>query len=164
MIEIGEAEGAAPEFDSLPHRDRIYSILSDRSVAYPERLLKIYEEYDVSPAIRTDAEWREILASLEYLDAAHGEIFASYSSELATPEGYQMMLERALAYFVFRHCTPACDEDDLRAALGFALFCERLLSSVVGTGYDPCDLARIISEELEYSEENTETLKFEFVF
>ena len=55
-----------------------------------------------------------------------------------------------------------CDENDFLASLGFCLFCERLLASAVKKGGDVYDLARIISEEIEYSEDNTETVKEAF--
>ena len=46
-------------------------------------------------------------------------------------------------------------------------FAERLLSSLIKaegepSAYDVTELARVISEELEYSEDNTDTVMFEF--
>ena len=94
-------------------------------------------------------------------------MFGAYSSQQKTPTGLEKMLERALAYFVFRHCTEAQDLDEYRAALGFCLFCERLLASVAAAqGIDTPDglaeLVRIVSEELEYSEQNTDDIKFTY--
>lgn len=165
IIEIGEicGEAEAYEFDSVEKRGEIYSILSDPALSYSEKLCKIYGEYDISPEIRSDSEWRGILASLEYLDVAHKELFLRYSSDTVPPRELEKSLGRALAYFIFRHCSQAFDEDDFRAALGFCLFCERLLASVADGG-NILDAARIISEEIEYSEENTESIKLEFVF
>ena len=53
------------------------------------------------------------------------------------------------------------------AGLGFALVCERLLASMVcaqeGITLDGVlELARILSEELEYSEDNTDTIRSVF--
>ena len=88
----------------------------------------------------------------------------NYSSEKRA-RGREAYLERALAYFVFRHCTEAFDIDDFRARLAFCLFCERLLSSlIVAQGAQALDeiaiLASIVSEEIEYSEDNTEKLTY----
>lgn len=165
MIEIDDIceDCELPEFDSTEYRNNIYSILSDSALSYPEKLRKIYAEYDISPGIRSDEEWRELLASLEYLAESHRKLFSSYSSDFAVSQNLEKMLVRALAYFVYRHCSPACDEDDFRAALGFSLFCERLLASIA-TEENILDRARILSEEIEYSEENTEAVRLEFAF
>lgn len=157
----GEAEGG---FDTLSLRNQIYSILSDRSVPYQKRIEKIHEEFGVSPAVLTDNNWHDVLDSLEYLDDSHRKLFASYSSDLSTPAELELPLERALAYFVFRHCTEAEDELEFRASLGFCLLCERLIASVAKSGYEIFEVARTVSEEIEYSEDNTDAVKMEFRF
>lgn len=161
VAEIGEVEGTPREgFDPLPHRRRIYDVLSDAALPYPERLQKITETYGVSPMKHTDGRWRELLTSLEYLDTAHQALFAAYTSDTKTPKDAEQPLERVLAYLVYRHCTEVQCEAELCAALGFALFCERLLCAMIKKGLGaPAELARILSEELEYSEENTEAIK-----
>ena len=170
MVEIGEIDGEVDpiDFDPLPHREQIYSILSNHSLPYAERLRIIADTYGVSLSVKSDDEWRGLLASLEYLDEAHKALFLVYSSDPSTPEGMETYLERALAYFIYRHGTTAWDEDGFRAAVGFALFCERMIASVANaegindlTGL--IEVARMVSEELEYSEENTETLKSEVI-
>ena len=69
-------------------------------------------------------------------------------------------LERFLAYFIYRHCTEATDEEDFSARLSFCLFCERLFSSLIcskkaETLQEIVNLASIVSEEIEYSVDNT---------
>ena len=161
----GEAEGM--DFDVLPYRARLYALLSDRSVPYADRLRAVYAEYGISPDVLADGEWRELLDSLEYLDSAHRAMLAGYTSSLDTPRWLEKPLERALAYFIFRHCSQSYDEDDFLCALGFCLFCERLLASlakeVEEDNFDAliC-LAQTVSEELEYSEDNTDQIKLAF--
>ena len=145
-------------------RQKIYDILSDRTVPYPERLERIYDSFEACPSSLSDEDWRELLSSLEYLDESHRELFSCFTSATDTPEALFEPLERSLAYFIYRHTGDSVDENDFRSSLGFALFCERLLASVAKSGTNVFEAARIISEELEYSEENTETVKFEFWF
>ncbi len=156
----GEEE---PEFsfDTLPHRERLYKLLS-KEIPFSERLEEIQSLYGVTPKILSDPEWHALLEELEYLDDAHKELFSCYSST-AVP-GDKQALERTLAYFIFRHLTPAEDFEDLKASLGFCLFCTNLLCSMMNThpGYSTADLARILSEELEYSTDNTDTIKSVF--
>ena len=166
VIEIGEIEDEETEFffDPIPHRERIYSILSDKSRPYSERLAEISRIYDVSTDKVTDERWSETLDELEYLDEGHRELFRTYSSNINSSPELEVYLERALAYFVYRHCSEVWDEDELRASLGFCLFCERLIASVATLCDSVFDAARIVSEEIEYSVENTDTIKEKFLY
>ncbi len=166
MAEVGEVacDDGSPDFDGAEMRREIYSVLQGGEGAYDQRLSEIYRRFGVTPFFRNAEEWRETLASLEYLDVAHRDLFCSFELVDKTPAELEKPLERALAYFVYRHVTPAADEAEAAAALGFALFCERLLCYLAvkegGSGIEL--LARIVSEELEYSEDNTEAIKDEF--
>ena len=161
MIEIGEdGEENDISFDSVAERERIFGILSDRSVSYGERLKNIAKKYDLTLSY---IEWRDIINDLEYLDESHRELFSGYSPKTETPDELEPELERALAYFIYRHASAAENEDEFRAALGFSLFCERLLASIASKE-TILDCARILSEEIEYSEDNTDAIKTEFLF
>lgn len=163
IVEIGDTDGEACDdfYDTLNLREEIYAILLDNSKSYSDKLNAIYTKFGVSPADISEEEAISLLASLEHLDETHKTLFLQYSSEVKPQNELEKPLERALAYFVYRHCTEVYDELELRASLGFCLFLERLLASVARNG-DPHDVARIISEEIEYSEDNTEALKNAF--
>ena len=156
------------KFDAVIEREKVYKILSDNTLTYESRLLKIYSAYDTSPSAIDDEEWREVISSLEYLDEGHRDIFSHYSSDTKTPERYEKMLERALAYFIFRHASGKDNEEDFKSALGFACFMERLFASLLKSDpdgeKDAVMLARMISEEIEYSEDNTEEIMLNFSF
>jgi lysine-N-methylase len=167
--EIGEVNGKTEEceIDVLAHRDALFAILLDDSMTYVERLSEIYSTYGIAPDRLTDDAWRKQIASLEYLNDAHRALFEVYSSATIVPAWAEKYLKRALAYWIFRHCSPAYDAYDFLASLGFALFCERLLTSMlvsenIADEASLIELARILSEELEYSEDNTETIKSMF--
>ncbi len=164
MTEIGE-DGEENEifFDSVAEREKIFGVLSDRSIPYSERLRAIAEKYDVAPEKLTDSEWRELLNDLEYLDESRRELFLSYSSKAEIPVGIECELERALAYFIYRHASAAENDEEFRAAIGFSMFSERLLASI-SSKETILDRARILSEEIEYSEDNTDAIKTEFLF
>ena len=171
FLEIGAVEGRALRgrrgFDALAVRAELYACLSDRSRPYAERLHQISSVYGISPASRTDAAWRKLLDGLEYLDEAHCWLFCCYTSLPNVPAAIEEPLCRALAYFIFRHCSATRDADAFRESLGFALFCERLIASVaaekrITDTESLSEVARVVSEELEYSEENTDTIKLAF--
>lgn len=163
MEEVGEvsADGEI-EFNGRIIRDKVYATLSDSSLNYGERLAKIYGDYDIS--LGDDAMWLKKLSAIEYLDERHKNLFMNYSS-LCRPVGVDQYLERFLAYLIYRHCTEAFDAVDFVLRLSFCLFCERLAESLIisegaSSLSEIAKLASIISEELEYSEENTETLTY----
>ena len=157
------------EYDALAQRKIIYAILSDKSLDYKNKLKKISKTYDISMSDISDAEWENIINSLEYLDDSHRELFLNFSAEAIIPECFEQYTKRALAYFVYRHCTEVDNANEFCASLGFCLFCEKLLISLASqqdniSAIEFYELARIVSEELEYSESNTEAIKFEFSF
>ena len=159
LEEVGEVEAEADgaDFDGRGERTKVYEILRTKSRGYAEKLNELYRTYSIDAG--DDARWLKILGSLEYLDAGHKKLFESYSSK-SRPEGKDEYLERFLAYFVYRHCTEAFDEADFCARLSFCLFCERLFASLIcsekAEAFEAvAELARVISEEIEYSDENT---------
>ena len=157
MEEIGEVEAEADGilFDGRAERAKIYNVLQKKD--YADALAQIYSAYSVD--VGDDAEWLKILGSLEYLNVDHRELFLQYSSSLR-PVGQNECLMRFLAYFIYRHCTEAIDEEDFCARLTFCLFCERLFASLLcfkgaKTLQEAATLASILSEEIEYSDDNT---------
>ena len=163
MEEVGEvsADGEI-EFNGRLVREKIYKILSDSSICYSERLAKIYSDYGLS--LGDDKDWIEKLSDLEYLDEKHRSLFMNYSS-VCRPVDVDQYLERFLAYLIYRHCTEAYDAEDFSLRLSFCLLCERLSASLILSEgatslYEISKLVSIISEELEYSEENTEALTY----
>ena len=161
---IGEVEAEADgiEFDGREERSEIYAILRDEAQEYTTALERICRRYSID--LGDDSQWLEILDSLEYLDDDRKKLFMNYSSNCRTVgEENEEYLERFLAYLVYRHCTEAVDSEDLCVRLRFCLFCERLLASLIcTTGAETrnkiASLASIISEEIEYSEDNTMAL------
>ena len=164
FIKIEEADTSplVSDFDAVRERGEVYKILSDKSAPYKARLETIWNAYGISPSRLSDGEWREELSSLEYLDEEHKRLFLSYTSEAKTPQWCDDMAERALAYFIYRHTASAECAEDFKALLGFACFLERLFSSLVGKTEHAFELGRIISEEIEYSEDNTEKIILTF--
>ena len=166
-IEIGEAEGAslAAEFDAVAEREKIYGILQTFSLRYDEKRKKICEKYDVSLSLLTAEEWRECLASLEYLDEAHRALFASFDPYVSVKEAHEKILDRAFAYFLYRHTAETGSMEEFRAALVFCLFCEKLVAYLIHATEaereeEIVEAARTVSEEIEYSEDNPEELLF----
>lgn len=159
-VEIGDES----DFDTLIHREKIYSILKNRNLPLSERLANIREKYFVFENLHTVDEWNALLSELEYLDEEHREIISIGKKDCR--EEISPYLERFFAYLVFRHMSVAKGYESLRSKLGFCF----LLLSVLENNTSEKDIdlnqiaefARIISEEIEYSDDNTDALCFEF--
>ena len=162
--EIGEIDSdvCSIDFDGRAEREKVYETLQISNCEYNTRLEMLYRNYSIDAG--DDGQWREALSHLEYLDADHKKLFLNYSAALR-PIDKNDYPERFLAYFIYRHCTEAVDADDFRDRLAFCLFCERLFASLLGykkaeTIEDVASIASIISEEIEYSEDNTYALMY----
>jgi lysine-N-methylase len=152
-------------FSPLRTREAVFKILKETQTPYSNRLERIYSFCGVSPQALTDEEWRSVIEDFEYLNSDTKELFYSYSSDTARASDKSVMLSRFLAYLIYRHTAEAKNEAELRLSLGFAFFAERLFASLIEQeSENSCiELARMISEELEYSEDNVEALKMEFL-
>lgn len=160
-----ESEELADEtdYDTLTHREAIYTLLSDGGSTYRQKLERIKDRYGISDAPICAESITDVLSDLEYLDETHREIISV--GRIDERDGLHTYYERFLAYLMFRHLTVAESYDGLRARLGFCLLLLLILENAMADerpDFDTvCHFARIISEEIEYSEDNTAALIFE---
>ena len=149
-----------PLFDAKTWRFDLYCVLCDRTRTYEERIAQVTRTYGVCVA-RSREEHCALLASLEYLDASHRALFeGAYACEMPRGE-HALLCERFLAYLIYRHASPAEGEADFRLGVGLALLITEIFAALIGgeKGILPVQAARILSEELEYSEENTDAIR-----
>ena len=165
MEEIGEVEAEAEclDFDGRAERRCVYALLSEQSLPYIARLKNICDAYGID--MGEDEAWLELLSDLEYLEESHKNLFLEYR-QARRKEGCDVYLERFLAYLIFRHSTEATTKEDFSMRLRFCLFLEGLLASLLSLKgaenlQEIVDLARVVSEEIEYSEDNTFALMYE---
>jgi len=152
------------DFDTVSHRDEIYEILRS-SLSHSEKIDALCREYRLSHKLYNDDGWKNIIPELELLEEESADELFTLCR--VSPVGACEYSERFLAYLVFRHVSCATDYDNLRARLGFCLLMTRFFESAVSRlpsiTEDGCiDIARRLSGEIEYSEDNTDILIFEF--
>ena len=146
------------DFDAIFAREALYRLLSDPTVPYEERLARIARE--LALPVPLDAErWRALFEGLEYLDEAHRALFVACAADVRRVECVQPACERFLAYLIYRHASPAEDAPDFCLSVGFALVLERLFAALTARGMPPVAAAVAVSEELEYSTDNTEAIR-----
>ena len=157
-------------------RGRLLAILGDRSVPLFDRIRHMYALTDIDWAVgatetlayyggiaallrdmeRLDPAWDDCLDALEQLD---GDPLRELDGET------EVAYEHLIAYFLYRYM-PADDEDwpDAgRTRTAFAVLAASIIHAVCratgGAGWhDLCEISRMFSSEIEYSEENLERL------
>ena len=83
-----------------------------------------------------------------------------------SPQRISRAFENLLVYFLFRHASEAMDDQDLAARVAFSVFsllliCKLYLHHSKNGVFDfdaLCEICRLYSSEIEYSEENTSIL------
>ncbi len=165
FVEIAEDdEGITPEtgvdFDAFSRRAALYAVLQKKGPALAARLAEIERIYGLGVILTREAH-RALLENLEYLNEAHRACFANaYSVDFAPDGALSDACERFFAYLIFRHASPAACEADFAAAVSFSHTLTRLFYALASAGeMPPTECARVISEELEYSEENTAAIR-----
>lgn len=138
-------------------RDELLALLSDATVPYDERLRRLEGKCGVLRPVWGDV--RTLLDSLEYLDPSHKACLLGLKESAAVTEAQAVACERFLAYLLYRHTGGEDSSDCFCAAVGTALFMERLFRALICGGMLPVRAAVLLSEELEYSEDNTAAIR-----
>jgi hypothetical protein len=138
----------------------LYADLRKKKMRLCERLAEIEQKYGLGVALTRDAHQR-LFASLEYLNEAHRAIFAgAYCTDFAPNGAVADVCERFFAYLVFRHASSAECEAEFAVAVSMAHLLTRVFYALISANdLPPVACARILSEELEYSEENTAAIR-----
>lgn len=148
------------DFDAFAYRAALYAELCEKSVPLKARLGAINERYGLDATLSPTTH-RALFAGLEYLNESNRALFEGTDRADFAPQGALAdACERFFAYLILRHASPAECEADFAIAVSMAYELTRLFGALASAGdADPADCARVISEELEYSEENTAAIR-----
>ena len=147
-------------------RSELIECMQDRSLPVSHRLKRIAGKAGISlPEIRI-AEWKDFFLSLERLDEAWSaelERLIAPSSPLPETPEWETAFEQLAVYLLQRHLAGALEDDDLSGRIAFAVLCTQLVRSLCETHADIsidglCELARMFSAEIEYSDENIQAI------
>jgi len=152
---------------SLEGRDRLLRLaLSDKGIE--SKIEEIAKEFSIPQSFLLSESILKILSRLEYLDPESPNILTRVAPTRCATMLEERIFARALSYFLYRHASAAEDSYDMRSSVGAALFLTVLLKALtlsLPEGIDSTlDIARIISTELEYSEDNLEEIKLSIDF
>lgn len=168
----GECNLTDWENELIQKRERAIKKITDRSLDLKDRIAWLDTEYGIDLYKHSLSHWCEFYSELEYMDdamprllkAVDATVFLEHSDDLPH---FNIAFEQIISYLLFRHLSAAEDADNLRARVGLCLVSFRMIRAMALTSgpRDASDIAetcRIYSSEIEYSEENTETIIGEF--
>ena len=150
--------------DLTPHA-ALFAALQDNTLPFTARLAEIREKF-AGGLYLPPREWRRLFASLEYLDKKNKKRFqrawrfAAREGLFAVSGEHALLCERFLAYLFYRHVMPTAGGRETCLATAVALVLLTVFAALLAAGETPAVAARTVSEELEYSEENTEAIFF----
>ena len=136
----------------LAFRERALAILWDRTIPAARRLEKLEE---AGMACRTGemSAWKHRLLSLERLDEKWAAALEGLDGAGKKAGAGDLPLEQAAVYFLMRHLPPALEDGLVRERCALAVLLTRLLRALSRDG-DVAEWARMLSSEIEYSDEN----------
>ncbi|MBQ9097870.1 MAG: flagellin lysine-N-methylase [Clostridia bacterium] len=147
------------DFDVISQRNALFSVLANGAISYDERRMRVAQ--CVGAATLADGATRTLLNGLEYLNDHHRVLLAETFAAGGTPLELAPLCERFLAYLIYRHTGAETTAQGFGLAVGLALLLERCFYHLMlRHGIAPVEAARIVSEELEYSTDNTDAIRF----
>ena len=139
------------DFNARVEREGLYALLGDRSRPFAARLAALQARYGAPAALPLDR--------LEYLDEAHRALFLQSQRTAKSITAPEATLERFLAYLIYRHASGTASPADFSRAVRLSLALLELFAVLItNAALSPIKAAVTLSEEIEYSEENTALL------
>ena len=165
FIALEEAEEKLSEEEEalLSLRAHLIGILQNRSFPLEQRLAHVLEEIQFSiPA----PDWHSVYADLERLDAGWDEHLSPLrGNDLSLPHpipaALQIPLEQFAVYMLWRHLPAALEDGDVQGHAAFCILSVKVLAALLANepALEKCtEIARMYSSEIEYSQENINTL------
>lgn len=160
------------EIAAFKKRNELFNLFQNNDFSVKEILNKVCEEYGVNPFSvklsemvkkyrdleRLDTLWDEFLNKTEQSDLSLKHIISKASEKAPIP------FKNLLYYFTYRYFTTETVKGNERGAINFILesacFCFAATLSYYGdlSAENLCEVCRMFSGEIEYSEENVEFL------
>ncbi len=153
--DLSKATDEEKHFFSL--RDKVFGIIQDRGKNIKERFSTLAKEFGFEFSFSLSDLCEKFLA-LERLDNSWTDVLEELKGfkldEKNFETHFQLPLENAACYFVFRHLADAQEGRDYALVIKFVLSACYILGALWQNGKDMIDSARMFSAEVEYSEEN----------
>lgn len=141
------------EFFAL--RKQLFDIVQNREKTVSERVRELLGVCDITFEKKTPSEWAKIYLSLEQLDKTWTDRLNGLKDDI--PNIDETVAEQLLIYFLYRHMPDGLYDGRLKQRIAFSVHAAYIISLLSGMD-DITETARMYSAEIEYSEENMNTL------
>lgn len=150
-------------------RTQIFGIVQERSKSVLDRVRNVLDKYDIALPEKTLSEWVDFYDTLEYLDKSRKHYFESLKSTKfgALSSELDTAFEQLLVYFFYRHLSDALWDNLFKERILFAIHSFYMIYAICAAQKsikkellleDICEIARMYSSEIEYNEENVNSI------
>lgn len=147
--------------DIISHRENIYRIVKSAH-SFSDAVVQICEIYSIARDELFSDDISEILFEMELLDESHREMLTTLSDECS--QWADKYIRRFFSYLIYRHLGASESTDMIASRVAFAILLTFIYINALHGDENvlqAVECARIISEEIEYSEDNTAALAFQ---
>lgn len=154
------------EEEMFSAREEMIETLEDETLSFEEKIRALFDLADSNMKTLKYKKITEFLLSLERLDKSWDLLLNGLkdTAPAKLPDRILLPLQKACVYFVYRHMPRALVYDDLYAAMLLSAFMCYLLWQLFSRAYaknpsfSMVSVARLLSGELEYSDENLDLI------
>ncbi len=165
LVEINEDRENCNIYDDETEffkiRNKVFEVI-EREDSFESIIEKLPDKFNIKIPEISIYEWVDIYLGLERLDAMWGEMLGRLKStddiQFTLLYSYEKELKNLLIYFIYRHLGESVYDGKFNGRLLFAIVSCYMISAICGIGYSVEEVARMYSSEIEYSDENLNTL------
>ena len=157
--EIGNIYEDEIEFFKI--RNEIFKIIECED-SFESAIERLLDKFNIKTPKKSVYNWVDIYLKLERLDNVWSEMLERIKStddiQFKLPYTYEKELKNLLIYFIYRHLGESVYDGNFNGRLLFAIISCYMISTLCRIGYNIEEVARMYSSEIEYSDENLNTL------
>lgn len=136
-------------------RRKIFALLQNRERPINERVEDVLRLCGVRLPQRKASEWKRFFLSLERLSPEWDAMLENLEKPATPVDEFSVAFEQLLCYFIFRHLSPECvAEGAMFAAVSYFTVLQIFAAEGERSFARLCEVARMYSAEIEYSNEN----------
>ncbi len=155
------------EIEFFEFRNKLFNILQDRRKPIDERIKAFFKKFHTKEiAIENKSN---IFSRLEILDSSWNTLISELDSEnnIPLPAWFDNIAENLLVYFTYRHLSEALNDEQYYPRAQLIVLSYRVIEILCKshlikygniTNEDICNIARMYSSEIEYSQENIDSI------
>lgn len=145
-------------------RTQLFSYIQDRTKPIEERIASVIDRYNLIFPQKSIDEWIDVYMSLEHLDQRwHDMLLKLRHNKKECHFKDETAFEQLIIYFLYRHLPDVMYDGRMKERILFSFLSLFIIKSIMGTYSftkieEFIEISRMYSSEIEYSEDNLETL------